>query len=484
MATRECWKPVIGLEIHLQLDVQSKMFSSEPITYNKSPNAITTEVTLAEPGALPAINKEAVDAALKLALSFKSNIAEKLVFDRKNYFYPDLPKGYQITQYRHPLARGGKVTLASGKTIRLDSLHLEEDSAKSTQLTPTESGLDFNRSGIPLIEVVTTPTIHEAEIASTILEEIARTARYLEISKADLEKGSLRCDTNISLKNTKTGTKGDKTEIKNLNSYSQIRQSLNYEITRQRKLLEKGREVVSETRTFDTKKRITLPMREKELSESYRYTPEFDLKPVKIHKNHLEKLEATLPELPSEKEMRFREAYALSSEKAKFLSDNINRAALFENLAGLISEQKAANWLMGPVQQLLNKKHVEISQTPLKPTELAKLIKRVENEEISRENAEQIILPALIEYEKLDIDKFIKEKNLWLKHSEEEIDHLINEVIKNNPAEAKRLKDGEQKLIGFFIGQIMKKAPQQSDPRIIRKRLIQALEQLNDREEK
>ncbi|MCF8231498.1 MAG: Asp-tRNA(Asn)/Glu-tRNA(Gln) amidotransferase subunit GatB [Bacteroidales bacterium] len=473
------FSPVIGLEIHLRLETQAKLFAPEAVTFDQQPNTNTSEVTLAEPGALPTVNKKAVDFSLLMALACGCRIAGKLVFDRKNYFYPDLPKGYQITQYREPLGTGGEIVLSSGKRIRLKSLQIEEDSAKSNQLDDSHSGLDFNRAGIPLLEIVTAPEIHDGAIASQAVYEIARIARYLGISHADPEKGSLRCDTNISLKNTDTGFIGNRTEIKNLNSYSLIKQALHYEIERQTQLYKDGNRVNPETLTFDPKSRKTIPMREKEVSESYRYTPEFDLNPIELSEKYIQTLKKSIPELPHEKINRLKKNYDLREDKAQFIADNYSRAVFFEKLAKYSGNQAAATWLAGPVQKILKEYKLSLKDISLTPDRLALLINLVKQGAVSRENAEAIVLPALINNSALDIEKYLKEKNLKIENRQEEIDEAIAKVLKEHPEETERLKDGEDKLAGFFIGQILKKIRVKTDPRTIRKRLFETLQNQN-----
>ena len=473
------FSPVIGLEIHLRLETQAKLFAPEAVTFDKEPNTNTSEVTLAEPGALPTVNKKAVDFSLLMALAFGCHIADKLVFDRKNYFYPDLPKGYQITQYRQPLGTGGEVVMSSGTRIRLKSLQIEEDSAKSNQLDDHQSGLDFNRAGIPLLEIVTAPEIHDAVIASQAVYEIARIARYLGISHADPEKGSLRCDTNISLRNPETGFIGNRTEIKNLNSYSQIKQALHYEIERQTQLYKDGNRVNPETLTFDPKDRKTVLMREKEVSESYRYTPEFDLNPIVLSEKYIQTLKKSIPELPHEKINRLKKTYELPEEKAQFIIESPSRADFFIKLANHTGSQPATTWLTGPVQKVLKDYKLTVGDISLTPDKLADLINRVNKGEVSRENAEESVLPALINDSSLDIEKYLKEKNLKLELRQEEIDDIIAKVLKEHPDETERLKNGEEKLAGFFIGQILKKISGKTDPRIIRKRLFESLQNQN-----
>ncbi len=476
MAKEGLWQPVIGLEIHLRLETKSKIFAPEAMTYNEAPNSFTSEITLAEPGALPGINKKAVDSALKMALMCNCKMAEKLVFDRKSYFYPDLPKGYQITQYRHPLGQGGEVRLSSGEKIALESIHLEEDSAKTTQLSATQSGLDFNRAGMPLIEIVTAPCITNEITASGIIKEIARMAKYLGISQANLEKGSLRCDANVSLTNLRSEQSGMRTEIKNLNSYSQIRLSLAYEINRHKKLLEKGIQPETETRTFDASKNITVPMRHKESAESYRYFPELDLLPVTLHKSYLRHLSALLPERPSEKRMRYNKEYNLSDHTSEFITDTPERADFFEELAKHIPGREAATWIAGPIQAVLKQKNLEIKDTCLRPSEVKKLITQIEKNNITREKAESELLPVIMEEQNINPEKYIEQHNLKPRISTEDINNGIEKVFGQYPEECDRLKKGEKKLLGFFIGQLNKELQNQTDPRIIRKHLMDSLE--------
>lgn len=475
MTARSRYIPVIGLEIHLRLETKSKLFAPEPCSFDEQPNSRTSEVTIAEPGALPTINANAVERALRMAMAFNCQIAPQLVFDRKNYFYPDLPKGYQITQYRYPLGSGGFISIGRDNRISLKSIHLEEDSAKSTQIDNNHTGLDFNRAGMPLLEIVTDPTIHSGETASAIVREIARTARYLEISNAYLEEGSLRCDTNISLQSVSTGKNGKRIEIKNLNSLAHIRQALDYESQRQHKLLVEGKEISSETRTYDAARRQTVIMRSKEESKAYRYTPEFDLSPVTLSQDYIDRLKGELPERPWNKKQRMREQYALPQEKADFLIADKHRAYFFETLSSKTGPRAAWSWLAGPVQKLLNQKNRTFSEIPFEPDKLAALIQSVQSGAVSRENAEQSILPELMENSMLDIAKKISDHRLKADENTDVLEQAITNVLQEHPGELERLKSGEHKLTGFFIGQIVKKVKGKSDPRVIRKRLLETL---------
>lgn len=480
MAEADCWKPIIGLEIHLQLETKAKLFAPEANTFNEPPNTMASEISLAEPGALPQINQKAVTDAIRLGLAFRCEIAGKLEFDRKNYFYPDLPKGYQITQYRSPLGRKGYIELKNDKHISLQSLHLEEDSAKSLHQTDSLAALDFNRAGIPLIEIVTSPTIHDESTAVEVIKEITTLSRYLNISRANMEKGGLRCDINISLKDTGTGKSFSRTEIKNLNSHSQIKQALAYEVDRQKKLLEEGKQPAPESRTFDPKHRRTIPMRAKEVSESYRYFPEVDLLPCPIGKAFLEKLKVLLPETPSDKFKRFRAEYALAAQDAAFLTEEPERAAFFESLARFTSAGQATSWIKGPIQKELKKNNLTLKETKLAPEKIKELVEQIENKNITKEAAENKILPVMMNKKDLDIQRFITTQELKPAGKSQEIDTAIEEMMESFPEETIRLKKGETRLIGFFIGQLTKKLYGQADPRIIRKHLLEALEKENN----
>ncbi|MFH1226141.1 MAG: Asp-tRNA(Asn)/Glu-tRNA(Gln) amidotransferase subunit GatB [bacterium] len=492
-------EPVIGLEIHIQLKTKSKMFCACDNTGENQPaNTTICPICTGQPGTLPAINRQAVDFALKMALALNCQISEETKFDRKNYFYPDLPKGYQISQYDQPIAKNGHLSIGKHK-IRINRAHLEEDAAKLLHSADTKNSLvDFNRAGTPLLEIVTEPDINSSEEAKMFLQELRLLARYLEISDADMEKGHLRCDANISLR-----PKGDKklhakTEVKNLNSFRNVERALIYEIERQTELwLSNTPRVSSETRGWNDKKQITVEQRGKEETQDYRYFPEPDLPPLMIDAKWLEKIKGEMPELPQAKAERFIEQYEFSPDDAQILVNNKKLAdyseqviselkawlVALEEMAGSEEEiwqkhkkqlsQLAANWLINKLFGLLFDKKISFSQMKVTPENFAEFITLIYQNKINSRNALEILSEMLDTG--ADPSHILADKNLGQISDEEEIIKIIKKVTKNNPEQVKQYRSGKEALLQFFIGQVMKATRGQADPILVEKLLKQEL---------
>jgi aspartyl-tRNA(Asn)/glutamyl-tRNA(Gln) amidotransferase subunit B len=469
---RDKYIAVIGLEVHAQLLTDSKIFSWDSTAYGKMPNTNISVITLGHPGTLPKLNKKAVEYAIKMGLACNCSINRKNFFDRKNYFYPDLPKGYQITQDKAPICLGGRVTVKTNgnveRDIRLNRIHLEEDAGKSIHLAgETDTMIDLNRAGVPLIEIVTEPDIRTSEEASSFLLEIRKLVRYLEICDGNMEEGSLRCDANISvmLKNAKEY--GKKIEVKNMNSIKNVQRAIDYEIDRQIKEIEKGTVLFSETRTFDANAGTTSSMRTKEDLNDYRYFPEPDLSPLVISDEWLDSIKNKMPGLPKELYESFINKYSIPSYDAAFLTDSKEIAYYFEDLCTKTSNYKAAsNWIMGPVKSYLNDSNQDIKGFPVKTHHLAKLIDMIDQGKISFTAASQILFPEMIKNPEKSPQELAEDHNMIQESNIDSINLVIEEVLSANPEKVSDYKKGKKGLIGMFMGEVMKKSKGKADPKV------------------
>ena len=462
------YEPTIGLEIHLQLQTESKMFCSCKNSYGDPPNTNICPVCLGHPGTLPVLNWEAVKLATKLAMALNCKINRESYFARKNYFYPDLPKGYQITQYKKPLAEQGFITLKSGKKIRIKRLHIEEDSGKSFH---TEEGtfLDFNRCGVPLAEIVTEPDISSPEEAVEFLQTLRKIAIYTGVSDADMEKGNMRCDANLSLKSTGTSALGTKTEVKNLNSFRFLAKALNYEIQRQQKLLERGEKIIQETRGFNSKKGETFPMRSKEEAHDYRYFPEPDLPPLILEEEFLDEIRASIPELHWQREERFVKKFGLDPETSFILCGEKEIADFFEETLQYYKNAKdLANWTKTEIMKLWKEGLM------VNPKSFAELLKFVDEGKLSRLKAKEVLEEMA---RTGDSPSTIIEKRGLVQISDEEIlKKIIEKVVKEYPDKVEKYRKGKKGLMGFFVGQVMKETKGKANPKLVNKLLGVALE--------
>lgn len=472
---------VIGLEVHAQLSTQSKVFNADSTEFGNMPNTNVSVHTLAHPGTLPRLNKKVVEYAIKMGLACKSTLSHFQYFDRKNYFYPDLPKGYQTTQDKTPICRGGgvRIKLKDGieKTIGLTKIHIEEDAGKSMHLDgSTESLVDLNRAGVPLIEIVTEPEIRSTDEAYAFLTEIRKLVRYLEICDGNMEEGSMRCDVNISLRNFGEAQFGKKVEVKNLNSFNNVRKAIDLEYERQSKILDAGENVLSETRTFNTVDIQTYSLRTKEDLNDYRYFPEPDLQPLTLSEAWINTVKNSMPPLPNELFDKFINTYQLPEYDANVLTDSKEIALYFDELCQKTKAYKAAsNWIMGPVKSYLNERTTHIKDFPLTVDKMAEIINLVESNKVSNSIATQKIYPEFIKNPTKTAIQLAEEMNLLQESGSDFITPLIKDVLDSLPDKVAAYKAGKTGLIGLFVGEVMKKAQGKADPKITNQLVIEML---------
>lgn len=473
------FEAVIGLEVHAQLTTKTKMFCSCSAKFGGLPNTQVCPVCMGLPGVLPVINKRAVEYALKLALALGCKINKVSVMARKNYFYPDLPKNYQISQYEIPIAEGGAVEIEIGgkkKKINLVRIHMEEDAGKliHDEKQPY-SYVDFNRAGTPLLEIVSAPEISSPEEAVAYLKTLRRILRYLEICDGNMEEGSLRCDANVSVRPKGSNKFGTKVELKNMNSFKHVEKALSYEIKRQIGLLLEGKTIVQETRLYDETTQTTHPMRGKEEAHDYCYFPDPDLIQIEVDEEMLKKVEKEIPELPNVKKERFISTYGLSSYEVDILIEERSLAEFFEKTVLLYPNPKAVcNFILSEVLRYLNRDNIDIRNSKLTPEYLAELLLLVEQNVISITMAKQIF-PEV--YEKgLSPKKLVEEKGLIQESSEEKLRAICEEVLAENPLEVEKYKAGKKGLLGFFVGQVLKKTQGKANPKVVNKILQELLE--------
>lgn len=477
----EKYKVVIGLEVHAQLLTESKIFNSDVASYGNAPNSNVGVITLAHPGTLPKLNKKAIEFAIKMGLACHSKISQLQIFDRKNYFYPDLPKGYQLTQDRTPICVGGTITIRNKegieKDIVLNRIHLEEDAGKSIHLEgETDTLVDYNRAGVPLIELVTEPVIQSSEDAGAVMSEIRKLVRYLEICDGNMEAGSLRCDANISLMLKDAMQLGKKVEVKNMNSIRNIQRAIDYEIERQASILDRGYEVVSETRTFNAADGKTYSMRTKEELNDYRYFPDPDLSPLKISDEWLNEIQSKMPSLPAELYHKFISVYQLPAYDAEVLTETKEIARYFEEIALHTKNYKAAsNWVMGPVKSHLNDNSIEIGDFPVAPKTIASLIQLIDTGKINFASASQKIFPELIKNPAKEPIQIAEELNLIQDSSVDGVLPIIHEVIKAFPDKVQEYKKGKKVIVTMFMGEVMKRSKGKADPKLATELIIQEL---------
>lgn len=462
------WETVIGLEIHVQLSTQSKIFSGSSTAFGAEPNTQASAIDLALPGVLPVFNEQALAKAVTFGLAIDAEIGKRSVFDRKNYFYPDLPKGYQVTQMDHPIVGKGFVDIITedGEPFRIGvtRAHLEEDAGKSLHEDfQGHSGIDLNRAGTPLLEIVSEPDIRNAKQAVAYLKKIHSIITYIGVSDGDMSQGSMRCDVNISLRPKGQEEFGTRTELKNLNSFKFIEKAIHTEVERQMDILEDGGKITQETRLYDADKDETRPMRSKEFANDYRYFPEPDLLPVVIDDTYIDNIRANLPELPDAKTARFISEHALSEYDATILATDRALADFFEEATRHCGDAKlSANWCMGELSKFLNQSNLDIRQCPISAEDFSLLLGRIKDETISGKIA-KTVFQAMTNGEG-SADEIIDAKGLKQVSDAGAIEAMIDEVINANPAQFEALKGGQDKLIGFFVGQVMKASKGQANP--------------------
>lgn len=464
---------VIGLEIHVQLNTQSKLFSTSPTAFGAEPNIQANIVDLAMPGVLPVLNQEAVKKAAIFGFAINATVAKKSVFDRKNYFYPDLPKGYQISQLHYPIVLDGAIDIdledGSTKSIYIERAHLEEDAGKSLHEDfAGMSGIDLNRAGTPLIEIVTGPVMSSAKEAVAYMKKIHALVRYLGISDANMQEGSFRCDANVSIKPKGSEKLGTRTEIKNLNSFRFIEQAINYEVERQMDVIESGKEVVQETRLYDPDADETRSMRSKEEANDYRYFPDPDLAPVILTDEYLDSIRAEMPELQDVKIKRYESEFGIKKADATLLVETFELANYFEQSAELSGEPKTtANWIISDLLPTLKDNHLDITKCPIGAESFANLIKRVKDGTVSGKAGKTVFASLWNGENDGDVDAIIKAKGLVQMNDTGELSAMVDEMLVANPAQAEDFKNGNQKIMAFFVGQMMKKTQGKANPKMV-----------------
>ncbi len=475
------YQVIIGLEVHAQLKTATKIFCGCPVSQDAEPNTNVCPICLGHPGVLPVLNKKVVDYALMVAIALNCEIKEQSTFDRKNYFYPDLPKGYQITQFFNPLAENGNIkieTKEGKKPIRIKELHIEEDAGKSFH--PEGSSfpytlIDMNRSGIPLVEIVSQPDMRSPEEAVAYLKRLRQLLRYLDVSDCDMEKGNFRCDANLSLR-FNDGRIGTRREVKNLNSFKAVERALNYEVTLQEKTINSGKELLSETLAWDERKEVTFPMRLKETFADYRYFPEPDLPPLKVTTDRLNQLKTSLPELPWNRKTRFIREYGLREYEAGILTGDFHLADYFEQCANLFDDYTLlANWFVTEVLRELSQRKISPQDFPVSPQHLAQLMTLLESNKLTAQTAKQVF--AIMVEEGGEPSEIADRESLFQLSSQAELESIVDDILESHPKEVKAYKGGKTKLLGFFIGQVMYRTQGKANPQLTRQILQKRLGQ-------
>jgi aspartyl-tRNA(Asn)/glutamyl-tRNA(Gln) amidotransferase subunit B len=481
VAGKEKYELVIGLEIHAQLLTESKIFCSDSTQFGAEPNRQVSVISLAHPGILPKLNRKAVESAVKMGLASKSTISRYNIFDRKNYFYPDLPKGYQLTQDRTPICKGGviSITLKDGsKTdVSLNRIHLEEDAGKSFHPeNETDTLVDFNRAGVALIEIVTEPCMHSSEVAGAVLAEVRKTVRYLNICDGNMEEGSLRCDANVSVRLKGAEKLGSKVEVKNMNSVKNLQRAIEHEFDRQVEIVESGGSVISETRTFDADSGKTFGMRTKEELNDYRYFPDPDLSPLIISEEWLAGIKSSMPMLADEWKEKLVKIYGLPEYDANVLTETREMVLYFEEACKHTKNYKAvSNWLMGPVKSYLNENALEIDRFTLKHETLAEIIELVDSGKISHTAASKSLFPELLKSPNASAGQLAQSLNLVQESNSDALADIISSVLNDFPDKVTEFKKGKKGLISMFMGEVMKRSKGKADPKLSNQLLLEKL---------
>ena len=468
---REKYEAVIGLEVHAQLLTNSKAYSSDVNEYGSTPNSNISPVTLGHPGTLPVMNKKTVEYAIKLGLAMNCEIADYQFFARKNYFYPDLPKGYQITQDKTPICTNGFIDLksedAKENRIGITRIHMEEDAGKSIHdVDIYDTLVDLNRAGTPLLEIVTEPDLRSSADAYQYLTEVRKLVRYLEICDGNMEEGSMRCDANISVRIKGAKKLGTKVEVKNMNSIRNVQKAIEYEIIRQIDVLEAGGTLSQETRGFDALDNSTIAMRSKEAANDYRYFPEPDLQPLFVDEKQIAEIRSEMPALPKELFDKYVQEFKLTPYDANILTDSKEIALFFEEVITHNKNYKsAANWIMGDVKSYLNENGVQIDSFPIPARKISELINLIDDGKVSSTAASQKIFPEMLKSQE-SVQEIAERLNIIQVSNEGELAGFIDEVIRSNTSEVERYKNGEKQLVGFFMGQLMKVSRGKADPKV------------------
>ena len=482
MSVYEKYEAVIGLEVHIQLLTKSKMYANDINEYGALPNTNISVVNLGHPGTLPRVNKRAIEYAVKLGLAVNANITYENQFARKNYFYADLPKGYQITQDKTPICTGGHISIKlkgeEAKNIRLTRIHMEEDAGKSMHdQDPFDSLIDLNRAGVPLLEIVSEPDIKTSEEAYAYLTEVRKLVRYLDICDGNMEEGSMRCDANVSVMLKGSKQFGKKVEVKNMNSIRNVQRAIEFEIKRQIDDIEAGKEIPVETRSFDAVNGATFSLRSKESANDYRYFPEPDLQPVFVTPDYIAAIKALLPELPNELYNRFVNDLKLSDYDAANLTDTKAIALYFSELVTKTKNFKAAaNWMMGSIKSYLNENALTIDRFPLKPERIAELIAIIDEGKISNTVASLQVFPEMVKQADKSPLQIATELNVIQESNSDALQDFVNQVIANNPAKVAEYKGGKVALVGMFMGEVMKLSGGKADPKLASKLVKETLD--------
>ncbi|TMI93809.1 MAG: Asp-tRNA(Asn)/Glu-tRNA(Gln) amidotransferase subunit GatB [Bacteroidetes bacterium] len=476
----DAYETVVGLEVHAQLLTQSKLFCGDSTAFGSEPNTQVSPITLAHPGTLPKMNKKAIEFAIKMGLACHCEIVKENYFARKNYFYPDLPKGYQLSQHTTPICKGGYLTIKINdqeKNICLNRIHIEEDAGKSLHdVDPEYTSIDFNRAGVPLIEIVSEPDIRSGDEASAYLTELRKLVRYLEICDGNMEEGSLRCDANVSVRKRGEQKLGTKAEIKNLNSIRNVKRAIEFESRRMMEMLAQGLEITQQTRSFDADSGTTFSIRDKEDAEDYRYFPDPDLTKFSLTDEFIENIRKTIPVLQKERIKKYTSEYQLSYYDASLLTEEKKFSDYFEQMINNLPPpldgargrpfKPAANWMLGPVRSWLNDNNLEIDEFPLAPTKIAGIIELIEEGKLSFSVASSKLFHEIIKSPKSDPGKIAEQKN-WMQDSDtDHIENLIDQVLNKFPEKVKEYKKGKKGLIGLFVGEVMKLSKGKADPKI------------------
>ena len=474
------WETVIGLEIHVQLDTRSKIFSGASTTYGSEQNTNTSLVDLGYPGVLPVLNKDAVMMAIKFGLAVDADISRRSIFARKNYFYPDLPKGYQISQYELPIVQSGSLEIqlndGSKKVVGITRAHLEEDAGKSIHdKFSNETAIDLNRAGTPLLEIVSEPDIRSAEEATAYMQKVHQLVRYLKISDGNMQEGSFRCDANVSVRPTGQKEFGTRAEIKNINSFRFVENAINYEVERQIDRLENGDEIVQETRLYDPDRDETRSMRSKEEANDYRYFPDPDLLPLEIDEETIEKIRESLPELFDAKVKRYIEVLKIKESDAEEIARNMQIAEYFETTLESFSKdpQLVSNWILSEVIAVLNRENIEINDFYIEPNRLASLLSRIDDNTISSKIAKDLFSQMLTSDE--TADEMIEKQGLEQITDEDSITQFVTEVLDEFSEQKDQYLAGKEQVLGFLVGQVMKRSKGKANPKLVNELIIRQI---------
>lgn len=481
MASHDLYEAVIGLEVHAQLLLKSKLFCSDAVTFGIAPNRHAGAFTMAHPGTLPILNEKAIDMAVKMGLACHCNIQEINHFARKNYFYPDLPKGYQVTQHENPICYGGflDINTENGiKKIHIHHIHLEEDAGRSIHDRYVQhTFIDLNRAGTALIEIVTEPDIRTPEEAQSFLAEIRKLVRYLGICDGNMEEGSLRCDANVSVRLKGETQLGAKNEIKNLNSIRHVKIALAYEIERQTALISKGETISQDTLSFDENRGTTFSIRSKELANDYRYFPEPDLPPVVINEAKIQALANEMPKLPQQVKQELITTYGLSEYDAGVLSEEKETADYFLSLTDYTKNYKgAANWLIGPMKNYLNEKSISIREFPIHPQSIAVLIALIDENKLSFTAAAQKVFPELMRRKSGSVKEIARELGVWLESGKDVLQEMVKTALNKYPEKIREYRNGKKGVMGLFMGEVMKLSKGTADPKVAGRLILEQLE--------